>query len=175
MFTNALILISGAMIAPIYALYVEGVGGDLLDASFAGGVYAIVASITVFIFGKLSDRTKENELVVVLGYLIMAVGFFIYIFVKDIWSLLLVQALIGFGEAVYASPFDALYSKHLDHNKEGSQWGIYESLNYFTTAAGALMGGFIAHTFGFQVLFAIMASVSALSALYIYKLPRKVL
>jgi len=31
--TNGLILLSGAMIGPIYAIYVKKIGGDLLDAS----------------------------------------------------------------------------------------------------------------------------------------------
>ena len=175
LFTNALVLIAGAMIGPIYALVVENVGGDLLDASFAGGVYAIVGGITVFIFGKLSDRIKQSELVIVAGYLIIALGFFIYIFVKDMWSLLIAQAIIGFGEAIYSPPFDALYSKHLSAHKAGTQWGAWESMNYFTIAFGSLLGGFIANRFGFPILFGIMGAISLISAVYIYKLPRNVL
>lgn len=175
LFTNALVLIAGGMFGPIYAIFVEDVGGDLLDASFAGGVYAIVASITVFIFGKLSDKIKEAELVIVLGYLIITLGFFVFIFVKDVWSLLVAQAIIGFGEAIYSPPFDALYSRHLSLHKEGTQWGAWESMNYFTIALGALLGGLIASNFGFKSLFAIMSLISLVSAVYIYMLPRKVL
>lgn len=175
LFTNALVLVAGAMLGPIYAIFVQNIGGDLLDASYAGGIYAIVASITVFFFGKLSDRIKENEMVVVLGYLIIALGFFSYIFVNSIWSLLLVQAIIGFGEAIYSPPFDALYSKHLSSQRAGTQWGAWESMNYFTIALGALLGGLIANVFGFKALFMIMGVISLISAIYIYKLPRKIL
>lgn len=175
LFTNALVLIAGSMFGPIYAIFVENVGGDLLDASFAGGVYAIVASVTVFLFGKFSDKVKENEIVVVAGYLIIALGFFVFIFVNSIWSLLLAQAIIGFGEAIYSPPFDALYSKHLNAHHAGTQWGAWESMNYFTIALGAVLGGFIAHYLGFKVLFTIMGLISLVSAAYIYKLPRKVL
>ncbi len=175
LFTNALILISGAMIGPIYAIIVQNVGGDLLDASFAGGVYALVGGITVFIFGRLSDRIKQSELIIVFGYIIISLGFLLYIFVKDMFGLLIAQAIIGFGEAIYSPPFDALYSKHLILNKAGTQWGAWESMNYFTIALGALLGGFIANKFGFPILFGIMSTISFISALYIYKLPRTVL
>jgi hypothetical protein len=38
LFSNALVLVSAAMLGPIYAIFVEKVGGDILDASFAFGV-----------------------------------------------------------------------------------------------------------------------------------------
>ena len=63
--TNAMILMAGAMLAPIYALFVEKVGGDLMDASIAGGIFALAAGLTTLISGKYSDKIKENELIIV--------------------------------------------------------------------------------------------------------------
>lgn len=175
LFTNGLILIAAAMFGPITALFVEKVGGSLLDASFAGGVYALAAGITVFLSGKYSDRIKQQELVVVIGYAIMGVGFLLYTKVDSVWSLLAVQALIGFGEAFYSPSFDAVYSKHLTYHKEGSQWGAWESINYFTATAGAIIGGAIVTAFDFNALFIAMAVLAFASALYIFRLPRSVL
>jgi len=173
--TNAMILLSGAMLGPIYALFVDKIGGDLLDASFAGGLFALTAGITSLLSGKYSDKIKENELIIVAGYLIIAIGFFLYIFVSSVYQLLLIQVLIGFGEAIYSPAFDAQYSKHLDGHKSGKQWGAWESMNYFTAAFGAVVGGFVVTIFGFDVMFLAMAIISLLSALYIYYLPRRVL
>ena len=173
--TNALILISSAMLAPIYAFFIEGVGGDILDASFAGTAFALTAALTSFVTGKMSDKVREGEFVVILGYSLMALGYFLLIFVDSIGSLLFVQILLGFGEAIYSPSFDALYSKHLDKNKAGEEWGAWESTNYITIAAGALLGGLIANSFGFDFLFLIMGVISTFSAIYILLLPRKVL
>lgn len=173
--TNSLVLLAGAMLGPIYALYVEKVGGDLLDASLAGGILALAAGITVFLSGKWSDRVKENELVVVVGYLAIGVGFLLYIIVDSIFTLLLVQVLIGLGEAIYSPAFDAVYSRHLEKNKSGTQWGMWESMNYFTYAFGAITGGLVVSYFGFNIMFLLMAGMCFGSAIYIYLLPRKVL
>jgi len=107
--TNALILIAGAMIAPIYALFVEGIGGSLIDASLTGGVFALAAGIATLMAGKIADKIKRDELIVAGGYLTMGLGFFSLIFVKSIWALFLVQAVIGFAEAFYSPAFDAAY------------------------------------------------------------------
>lgn len=173
--TNAMILMAGAMLGPIYALFVENVGGDLMDASIAGGIFALVAGLTTLVSGKYSDKIKENELVIVFGYLIMGIGFSMYFWVNSIIFLFIVQAIIGLGEAIYAPAFDAVYSKHIDGNKSGTQWGAWESMNYFTTATGAIVGGGLVTLFGFQTLFVIMAMLCFCSALYIYQLKRNAL
>lgn len=173
--TNSLILIASAMIGPIYALFVEKIGGDLLDASYAFGLFALVAGLVTLVSGRYSDRLKEPELIVVAGYMIMGLGFLGYLLVNSIWTLLIIQVIIGLGGAVYSPAFDAVYSQHLDGHKSGREWGAWEALNYFSTAAGAVLGGLIAVQFGFNVLFVVMALFCFISGIYIYFLPRRVL
>lgn len=170
--TNSLVLLAGAMLGPIYALFVEEIGGSLLDAGLTAGVFALAAGITTLAAGRYADKIKNREIIVVFGYVVMGIGFLSYTAVDSIWALFLVQVIIGFGEAVYAPSFDTLYSKHLSKDKPSTAWAVWESTYYFTTAAGAVIGAFIAYSFGFPVLFIIMAVMCFLSALYIYILPR---
>ena len=175
LFTNALIRISAAMLAPVYALFVKKIGGDLIEASIGGGIYALIAGLTTIISGRFSDKVKENELILVLGYSIMGAGFLLYFWVNSVIFLFIVQAIIAFGEALYLPVFDALYTKHLNKNIAGSQWGLRESMNYFVIALGAIFGGIIATLFGFQTMFVLMSILCFASALYIYRLKRTVL
>ncbi len=163
------------MLGPIYAIFVEDIGGDLLDASIAGGAFALSAGITSLVSGRMSDKVKRPELVVIFGYILIGLGFTLYIFVQSIWFLLLCQVIIGLGEAIYSPAFDTVYSRHLTENKIGREWGAWESMNYFSAAAGAFVGGLIAVNFGFDTLFIIMATLCIFSALYIYKLPKTIL
>jgi predicted MFS family arabinose efflux permease len=173
--SNSLILLAGAMLGPIYVLFVQQVGGDFLDASFAGGIFAVAAGIVVLLSGKVSDIVEENELIMVFGYAIMGVSFLLYMFVSSVWHLLLVQVLMGLGDAIYSPAFDALYSRHVEAKRGGSQWGIWESMRYFVTAVGAMLGGLTVAYFNFQVLFLIMAAFCFGSAIFIFFLPRNIL
>lgn len=174
--TNGLILIAGAMIGPIYALFVEQIGGDLLDASVAGGLFALTAGIVSLLFGRLSDEIRHSDFVLIFGYCLIGLGFLLYLFVDSVLFLFAVQILIGIGEAIYAPAFDKLYSINLINGKGGAEWGVYESLDYFTTASGALIGGFIATKFGFNAIFIMMAALCYISASYLYFLsPKRVL
>ncbi|MCA9358731.1 MFS transporter [Candidatus Kaiserbacteria bacterium] len=173
--TNALILMSGAMLGPILAIFVKDIGGDLLDASFAAATFAIVAGVTTLLMGRWSDKVKESELIIVVGYLLIGIAFFLFLFVDSVADLLFVQVIIGLGEAIYSPAFDSVYTKHLTDGKTGSGWGAWEAMNYFMITAGATVGGFIASRYGFDPLFIIMSVLSITAAAYIYFLPRRVL
>ena len=146
-----------------------------MDASYTFAAYALVAGIVTLLSGKYADKLKENELIVVFGYSIMGLAFFGYTLVNSIWSLLIVQVVIGLGEAIYSPAFDALYSKYLDGHKSGREGGAWESINYFTIALGAVSGGFLVTLFGFNAMFIVMGLLSFASAIYILQLPRRVL
>jgi DHA1 family multidrug resistance protein-like MFS transporter len=173
--TNGMILISAAMLGPIYALFVETVGGDLFDASMAAGIFALAAGATTLLAGKFADRTKRPELIVVLGYCLIGTGYFLYNFAYSMWFLFGIQILIGFAEAFYSPAFDSIYSRHLTVNKAGAEWGAWESINYFSQALGATAGGFIAATFGFHAIFSIMGCLCFFSAFYILMLKKHIL
>ena len=173
--TNALVLVAGAMLGPIYALFVERIGGNLFDASIAGGIFAFAAGITTYLSGKYADKIKRDERIVAFGYMVMATGFFLYLFVDSIAFLFIVQAIIGFGEAIYSPAFDALYSMHITKQKAGREWGAWESMNYFTLGVGAVVGGFIVSNFGFNSIFIFMGLLCLVSSTYIFRLPKRVL
>jgi len=173
--TNALILLAPAMFAPIYALYVEDIGGNLLDAALTGAIFALAAGVTTLLAGHYADKKQNHKIMIIAGSGIMSGGFLLYTIVDSIVFLFLVQAIQGFGEAIYYPAYDALYSKHINKKKAATQWGAWESMAYFTAAIGATIGGLIVAYFGFSTLFVIMAIFSFLSGLYLSRLEKGVI
>lgn len=171
LFTDSLVLVSGAMIVPFYAAYVSSIGGDILEAGVAAGVFAVSAGVMTLFAGKLSDRFKRKERIVAASYLAIAIGFFLYLFVDNIAGLVIVQVLIGLSQATYTPAFDALYTKHIGERKKASStWSLWESINYFSLAIGALVGSVIVHFTDFRVLFIVMSVLCATSSLYLFSL-----
>lgn len=172
--TNGLILLSGAMFGPIYALFVEEIGGDLLSAGLTGGIFALAAGLTTLVAGRYADKFKRDEYIVAGGYALLGIGFLLYTAVHSLLFLFAVQILIGFAEAMYSPAFDALYSRHITKKKAGREWGAWESMNYFSAALGAALGGVVASFLGFSALFVMMASLCFISVFIILRVPKRV-
>ncbi len=166
--TNGLVLVAGAMMGPIYALFVQKIGGDLMDASLTGAIFALAAGITTLVAGRIADKRRSDELIVATGYFIMGIGFLMYMFASSVWEVFAIQIITGFAEAFYSPAFDALYSRHISRSRAGSEWGAWEALNYFSIALGAVMGGILASIWGFKSVFIIMSLLCFASSAYIF-------
>ncbi len=147
---------AGALIGPIYAVFVEQIGGDLLDAGGAYGVYAGVAAILTFLFSRWEDHVRHQEKLVVLGYALGCIGFLGYMFIRNPLELFLVQMIFGVADSIKDPAYDGLYSKFLDKGKFVSEWGLWETMYYMVTAVAATVGGFVATFWGFGALFTLM-------------------
>ena len=75
----------------------------------------------------------------------------------------MVQIIFGISTAIGTPAFDSLYSKNLQKGKFASQWGTWESMYAITVGIAAIIGGLIAQTYGFKVLFIVMLIISILS------------
>lgn len=153
-------MLAAGLFGPIYAIFVEEIGGDLLTAGGAYGAFSISAGILVFIISRWEDHAKHQEKFVVLGYLISVIGFAGYLLIRNPIDLFIVQIIFGIGEAVHVPAFDGLYSKHLDKGKFASEWGLWETQYRITSAVAAGIGGVISYIFGFRALFMIMLIIS---------------
>lgn len=161
--TDAFFLLSGGLLGPIYALYVQKIGGDLLDASSTFAIFMITAGIIVFLLGMWEDKAQHQKKFVIAGYGVAMIGSLGYLFVSSTMGLFIVQAILGFAVALKDPAYDALFSgsqKHL-----ALAWGEWEAVDYIALGAGAFLGGVIATEFGFQVLLFCLFGLSVISFL----------
>ena len=159
---NGLILLAGGVFGPIYAVFVENIGGDLLTAGTAYSAFALAAGVLIYFLSKWEDHVKHQEKLVIIGYALNSIGCLGYLLIQRPWHLFVVQVILGLGEAISAPAYDGLYSRHLDKGKFVSEWGLWESMQWIVLAIAAALGGFIADTYGFRHLFVLMFLASFL-------------
>jgi len=56
------------MLGPLFAVFAERIGGDVLDISWAWATYLIVAGLMQIWVGKYSDGERGKERIMLLGY-----------------------------------------------------------------------------------------------------------
>lgn len=161
------------MIGPIYAIFVEKIGGDILDASWAYSAFAISSGAVLYLFGKIEDKSRHRELFVVGGYSLIAIGCFMYLFVYNQLTLVLTQVVLGLGNAVLSPAFDSVYSDYLDEKKKASEWAGWEGSGLVVAAIAAVLGGYIAQKLGFKILFITMTTAALIGALVSLNILRK--
>ena len=153
---------AGGLFGPIYAIFVEKIGGDILTASSAIALYNIIMGILLLTFGKMEDKINKRN-VVVLGYFLSAIGVTGYLFVSQPWHLFAVQIILSLG--VITNPaWDAFFASSTDKKKESEEWGLWEGSIKINTGIAALVGGFVASVFGFRALFVLMSASAFASA-----------
>lgn len=172
--TDFMVLLAAAMLIPFYSSFVDSIGGSLLDAGIAASVFAVVAGLTSLGAGLCADRIRRRLNVIMVCYVLLALSFVGYIFVSNIWQLLVVQASVGLTSAFYQPAYDALYMEYVGGKKRaGTRWSLWESANYFSLAVGSLLGALLVKAAGFSWLFIAMASLCAASALYLFLVARR--
>jgi MFS family permease len=173
--TNSIYLFAAMLLGPLYAVYVEKIGGGVLLVSLSTAVFYISSTIFLVFMARWGDRVKEKEMLLMASWLIRGLAFFSYIFINSPLALILIQVAFGLGEALGTPTFGTLFSQHTDKTEvvmEFSDWAIVANL---VMALGIILGGFIVNSVGFTPLFVTMGSLCFVSAIWLLLTPRKVL
>ena len=172
---NVLFVFGAFMFPPLFALFVEEIGGGVFNAGSIWATFAIFTGISMFIVSRFGDRIKEKEYLIMGGYFFRLVGWMCYFFATSLWHLYVLQIVLALGEALGTPAFNALFSEHLDKGRYVKQWGAWSSLALIVGGIAALLGGIVTSLFGFKILFLLMAFLAALSLIFLLVQPRKIL
>lgn len=145
-------------IAPIFAIFLtENIkGGSVEVVGFAAAIYWLVHSLTMVPFGRYLDKhpgEKDDLWFIVIGNILGAVAVFGYIFSRLPWHIYVLQGIYGLGMGMNLVGYTAIFTRHIDKNKEASEWGLRSSLVGIGSGVAGALGGVIAYNFGFNVLF----------------------
>jgi MFS family permease len=152
------------LIGPFYAVFVERIGGSILDLGYSVTVFSICTGILMIIIGKLSDKLNK-ELITVVGYALYALGSILYLIISSPWQLFGLQIIFAFGTACLSAPLTVLFAKYIQKGKEGMQWGLEGGGSYIVVGVAVFVGTFIVNHWGFKVLFLTMFTIQVVATI----------
>ena len=147
------------LFTPLFAVFSEKIGGDILDLTWALSLYLVLTGILYIVFGKLLQNSKHKEVALVIGYLLNTVFTFSYILVHNSTQLFLLQIGLAIAEALSTPIWDSLFAKYLERNDDSFFWGIAGGHSQLISGIAIAIGGLVIYYFSFNLLFIIMGCI----------------
>lgn len=163
-------------IVPILSIYINDdlIGGSLLAAGIASTLYMLSKAMLQIPISKLVDKYDHRRLFVLSGYVLIALTPFMYIIMKNIYQLYIIQILYGIGSAVAFPAWWSLFSTHVEKHHEGYDWSVYSSLVMVGTAISASIGAGMAQYLGFKFTFLLVGIFAVISIIILMGLDKEV-
>jgi MFS family permease len=154
------------MLGPLFAIFAQRIGGNILDITWAWAVYLAVTGTLMIYVGRIAGKKVALEKLLLAGYALNALFTFSYLLVQTPLHLLLVQVGLGAAAALAVPPWSALYATAEKDDQAAYVWGLVSGAYYLTTAVAVLLGGFIVSYFSFTTLFITMGLIQIAATLY---------
>jgi len=164
--SNALWSFAEGMFGPLFALFADRVGGNVLAITWAWAGYLVVKGLTSIVVGKVSDKYMSKETLIVFGFALNALLTFGYLLVNSRTSLFLVESGLGLAAALALPTWSSLFARYTGKSKNGWAWGMASGTDDFVTAIGIVLGGMVVSKFSFSGLFVVMGLIQLSATLY---------
>jgi hypothetical protein len=170
--TTKILLISSSLwyfaeglFGPLFAIYAEKIGGDLLDITWAWAAYLMATGIFYVLVGKFINNSNYKKQVMIFGYGLNALLTFGYVFVHNTHQLFMIQIGLGIAEALSAPIWDSLFANNLEDKSNTFHWSIANGHPHFVSGIAIAIGGIIANFISFEALFITMGVIQTIATI----------
>lgn len=169
-FSDIIIVGGFGFVSPIFAVFITDSikGGSIEVVGIASGVFLVFQSLFQIPIALLIDKIKgekDDFAALFIGGIIFSLVPLFYLIIDTPWQLYLVQAVYGLATAATLPSWFAIFTRHVDKEHEGIEWGVYRTFVDLSVAFAAFAGGYIAYHYGFKPLFVIVSLSSFLGTL----------
>jgi MFS family permease len=163
LFTNSIQVFAATLLIPVFALFIEDIGGGPELAGILFGISFGITALGNILMIHVSDTRLRNVRLFKLGLLIKLGAWILLSYHQSVSVLICAQILLGAATAIGSPSFNAFVSEHLDRRRHISEWAKWDLMQNSVTAASSMLSGFIVANHGFNTLFMIMAVLTAFS------------
>jgi len=157
------------LINPILGVYIADKisNGNIAVVGISTTIYLVVNGLLQVPVALMLDKNrgeKDDFKAMFIGTIITAISAFLYLLASQSWHIYIIQSVSAVGVSISYPAWTAIFSRHLDKERESFEWSLYNTLVGFGGAISAGIGAIIAERFGYQVIFLMVGSFSLLSA-----------
>lgn len=172
-----LVLFSGwGLISPVFPIFIKDqiAGATITTIGTAVAIYWIVRSLTEVPLATLLDKIrgeKDDFYTLVGGLVLSSVTAFLYVFVKDVTQLYIVEAFHALAFSFYAPSWAGIFSRHLDKEKMAISWSLDHTFLGVASGITGYLGSLAVQRFGYSFIFIAAAALSLIAAIIIFLVP----
>ncbi|MBI2860185.1 MAG: MFS transporter [Chloroflexi bacterium] len=152
------------VILPVLSLYAESLGASFFFIGVIISAYAAAQLTVPVLAGRLSDRVGRKLLVVV-GFIGVAVAAALYTFVTQPLHFFILQIAAGLSIGCVWSPLLAQLTDLTPPQHRGKAMGIFNLMLFMGIGLGPLLGGYVASSYGFLAVFQLWAVIAVVAGL----------
>ncbi|HNP75408.1 MAG TPA: MFS transporter [bacterium] len=168
--SDFIIIGSSGLLSPIFAVFITDYlpHSNVQVAGIAITIFLLTKSLAQIPLATIIDRIKgerDDFWILFWGSMVMSLIPIFYIFVQNIAQLYFIQAINGLVTAATFPAYMAIFHRHLDPGKEGTELGVYYTLTDVASAATGAIGGSLAYYIGFKWVFIAVSILSLVGTL----------
>jgi hypothetical protein len=157
---------ASGILMPIYAFFVQKIGGGLLETSCTIALYSIICGIGTIVIHKTKWSHTHAKFCLWGGWLLWLLSMVIYLLISNIFMLYISQLLNGIADAICEPVFFAQYSKRIAKDPSAG-WALFTGITTIFSGFASIAGGLIVSVYGFDALLYCLISIAIVSFLLI--------
>ncbi len=165
LYASALWFFGEGLFGPLFAVFAEKIGGDILDITWAWSLYLIASGLLYILFGKILNKSKYKTEAMIFGYFINTIFTFCYIFVHNSTQLFILQIGFALAESISTPIWDSIFAKNMEDPEDSFFWGVAGGQSHLVSGIAIAIGGLITYYISFNALFIIMGVIQAAATL----------
>lgn len=163
--SDLFILSSFGLINPILAIFIlqQINGASIASIGIAVTIQLFVRAIFQILVGRWTDCERGNcrELYALfVGSILISLVPLGYVVSTSMSHIYLVQFVYGIGGALTYPSWRVIFSRYIDGDRAGYEWGIYDTVVSLGIATTATLGAFVAEQYSFRFLFVVVSIMS---------------
>lgn len=159
------------LIATIFPLFVisQIPGATVSDVGVASMIYLGVSAICNIPLGKIMDSKPgyiDELYLLAASNFVRGIALIALAFTTHLGLFYVLQLILGIAKSMNVMSWRVLFSKFLDPNNIGKQWGIYDTVMSIGFAVAAFLGAYLGEHLGFNIVVLIGGIMSLVATIF---------